>query len=211
MHIYAFGSLCRGEVAFGSDVDVLAITDGFDPRFDPDLFSIYSYRRIHELWEQGNAFAWHLATEAKLLFASDGQNLLGDLGSPAPYSRCADDCLKFSRLYDRAIGALKSGRSSMVFELSAIFLAVRNFATCFSLGMSKLPSFSRHSARMLGERSLNISNNAYQLLERSRILSTRAAGPIVHREDLDACFSEVCEISSWMKQLLAEIPTNGRV
>jgi hypothetical protein len=149
VHIYAFGSLCRGEVAFGSDVDVLAITEGFDSRFDPDIFSIYSYLRIRELWEQGNAFAWHLATEAKLLFASDGQNFLAELGPPAAYSRCAEDCLKFYRVYERAIEALKSGNCSRVFELSAIFLAVRNFATCFSLGVFKLPNF-----RVIRQKSL---------------------------------------------------------
>jgi len=211
MHIYAFGSLCRGDVAFGSDVDVLAITEVFDSRFDPELFSIYSYARIRDLWAEGNAFAWHLATEAKLIFASDGLDFLIELGAPADYSRCAEDCLKFSRVYERAIEALTSGNCSRVFELSAVFLAVRNFATCFSLGVTKLPNFSRNAAKKLGEHSLNITDNTYRLLERSRILSTRAAGPIVQPEELNACIGEVCEISSWMKTLLAEISANGRV
>src|SRR6266567_2727843 len=116
MHIYAFGSLCRGEVSFGSDVDVLAITEGFDSRFDPDAFSIYSYKRICDLWKDGNPFAWHLATEAKLIFASNGINFLAELGAPSQYTRCAEDCLKFARLYEHAIEALKKEECSAVFE-----------------------------------------------------------------------------------------------
>src|SRR6266404_7934405 len=98
MHIYVFGSLCRGELEFGSDVDLLAITDEFGPRFDAETFSIYSYNRIRALWKEGNPFAWHLATEAKLVFASDGRNFLIDLGPPSEYIRCTEDCMKFSRL-----------------------------------------------------------------------------------------------------------------
>ncbi len=211
MHIYAFGSLCRGEVDVGSDVDVLAITESLDPRFDPDAFSNYSYKRIRALWQEGNPFAWHLATEAKLIFASDGRNFLAELDSPAAYQRCAQDCEQFFRVYQRAIDALKSGGCSRVFELSTVFLAVRNFATCFSLGVTKLPNFSRHSAKNMGERSLKISERGYQLLERSRILATRAAGPMVQQQEMEACLHEICAISFWMKKLLTEIPTNGRV
>jgi len=42
MHIYAFGSLCRGEIGLDSDIDLLAIVDQFDERLDQKLFSIYS-------------------------------------------------------------------------------------------------------------------------------------------------------------------------
>lgn len=211
MHIYAFGSLCRGEVEVGSDVDMLAITEDFDPRFDAEVFSIYLQRRIRKLWEGGNPFAWHLATEAKLIFASDGRDFIAELGKPAAYEHCAHDCQKFLNVYEHAILALKSGECSLVFELSAIFLAVRNFATCFSLGVTNSTNFSRHSARRLGSRSLNISDEAYQLLERARILSTRASGAMIRRENLEACLDEVCAIASWMNKLLTEIPRHGRV
>jgi predicted nucleotidyltransferase len=211
MHIYAFGSLCRGEVGFGSDVDMLAAVEGHDPRFDPDVFSIYSYKRIHEIWKEGNPFAWHLASEARLIFASDKKNFLRELGLPAEYRKCVEDCRKFASLYAQAIEALKQDDSSKVFELSNIFLAVRNFATCFSLGTSNTPNFSRHSAKNLGERSLNVSEQCYGLLERSRILSTRAVGPVVASGEVDACFDEICEISSWMDKLLDEIHANERV
>ena len=48
VHIYAFGSVCRGDLSIGSDVDLLALVSGLDARFDPDMFSIYSYKRIEE-------------------------------------------------------------------------------------------------------------------------------------------------------------------
>jgi hypothetical protein len=211
MHLYIFGSLPRGEVGFGSDVDLLAITEKFDPRFDPDAFSIYSYKRICELWKEGNPFAWHLATEAKLIFASDNRNYLSEIGPPTNYHRCAEDCLKFARLYAQAIRALKDGENSRIFELSTVFLAVRNFATCFSLGKTKNANFSRHSAKNLGEHSLKISEASYSLLERSRILSTRAVGLSIRQEEVDACLEEICGIASWMNQLLTEIPTDGRI
>jgi len=209
MHIYAFGSLCRGEVDFGSDVDLLSIIEGPDSRFDPDVFAKYSYDRIRSLWKEGNPFAWHLATEARLIFASDARNFLLDLGRPAPYGRCAEDCQKFFRVYEVAFEALTSGKCSLVFELATVFLAVRNFATCFSLGMTKQPNFSRHSAKEIGERSLNISDGAYRLLERSRILAIRATGPMIQAQELQACLEDVCAIRSWMQKLLTEVKPDG--
>src|SRR6266480_3004408 len=99
MHIYAFGSLCRGEISLGSDVDLLAITEGHDPRFDPEMFSIYSYRRIDELWQQGNPFAWHLSFEGRLVFAENNDDVLKVRGRPRPYRDCVRDCGKFQALF----------------------------------------------------------------------------------------------------------------
>jgi hypothetical protein len=53
MHIYAFGSVCRGDISPGSDVDLLAVVEGHDARFSPDDYSIYSYERVREIWEEG--------------------------------------------------------------------------------------------------------------------------------------------------------------
>ena len=71
MHIYIFGSICRGDLREGSDIDLLALVEGYDSRFDPDTFSVYSYSRIADLWAEGNPFAWHLFLESRLVFASD--------------------------------------------------------------------------------------------------------------------------------------------
>ena len=97
MHIYAFGSVCRGEIDYGSDVDLLAIVDDHDGMFDPNIFSIYSYKRIKELWKEGNPFAWHLAKEARLLYSIDYDNFIESLGNPNRYDRTKADCEKFRR------------------------------------------------------------------------------------------------------------------
>src|SRR5260370_33489855 len=99
MHIYAFGSVCRGEVSTGSDVDLLAIVENDESRFDLDVYSVYSYERIQDLWEEGNPFAWHLFLESRILFSGDAKDYLKALGSPNPYRHCIRDCEKFLALF----------------------------------------------------------------------------------------------------------------
>ncbi len=209
MHIYIFGSLCRGEVSIGSDIDMLAITDHIDPRLDPETFSIYSYKRLEELWKEGNPFAWHLAQDARLVFSADGKDFLKELGGPAQYCRCREDCLKFFQLFENAVSALAAPSCSLAFELSSIFLAVRNFATCFSLGIRGEKIFSRHSAKLLGDDSVPLSDMSYRLLERARILSTRGIGPMVTSQELSACLEEIRQLRTWMERLLTRIPNHG--
>src|SRR5438067_11346690 len=98
MHIYAFGSICRGDVSLESDVDLLAIVEGNDPRFDPDVYSIYSYKRIQELWGAGNRFAWHLSLESRLLYSADQCDSLKRLGARNPHKDCVHDSDKFLAL-----------------------------------------------------------------------------------------------------------------
>src|SRR5437879_2859010 len=150
MHIYAFGSVCRGDISPGSDVDLLAVVEGHDARFNPDDYSIYSYERIKEIWGEGNPFAWHLSIESKLLYASDQSDFLCALGRPESYQRCQQDCDKFFALFREACSSFESQVESKVFDLSMVFLAIRNFATCFSLGTLERPDFSRSSALRLG-------------------------------------------------------------
>lgn len=204
MHIYAFGSVCRGDVSLGSDVDVLAVVEGFDARFSPDSYSIYSYRRIREIWKEGNPFAWHLSREAKLLFASDETDFLRSLGSPEAYRNCAADCEKFHALFRDATASTTNHSTTRVFDLSTIFLSIRNIATCFSLGVLPLPDFSRHSALHLGEYSLTISRKPYEVLERSRILSTRGYGENVMPEEVEIACAEFPRVGEWMSRLIAE-------
>lgn len=211
MHIYAFGSVCRGEIDNLSDIDLLAITEGYDKRFDTAIYSIYSYNRLSDLWEEGNPFAWHLASEAKIIFSSDGENYLETLGSPMPYRNCLKDCEKFYNLYCASYNSICSRGSSIVFELSTIFLAVRNFATCFLLGNENIKKFSRRSALQMEGKSVNISPETFDTLERARILSIRGAGEMIKKEKIISSLKELPLIKNWMSELLVEVEKNERI
>ena len=208
MHIYAFGSICRGEIGPSSDVDLLAVVEGIDDRFDPNVYSIYSYQRVREIWAEGNPFAWHLATESKLLFSTDGSDLLRSLGSPDRYRSCRRDCDKFYQLFLEARMSLMQNNTTRIFDLSMVFLGIRNFATCFSLGCLQKPDFSRHSAVRLGTSSLPIGAEPYSILERARILCTRGLGPPITDCEADLAAEEFPVIEEWMTALLTEVPAN---
>jgi Nucleotidyltransferase domain len=205
MHIYAFGSICRGDVSPSSDIDLLAIVRGHDPRFSLHEYSIYSYERIREIWREGNPFAWHLAIESKLLYSPDQSDFLASLGKPAAYAKCLSDCEKFFDLFREARVSFETELETKVFDLSMVFLAVRNFATCFSLGTLDNPDFSRNSALRLGEDSLTIPRDAYVILERSRILCTRAIGETISNEEALMAFGQFSRIEEWMNGLLAKV------
>lgn len=205
MHIYAFGSICRGEIDYGSDVDLLAIVERFVPDLDPSKFSIYSYPRMRQLWDDGEPFAWHLATESRILFSSGGYDFLKGLERPNKYTQASRDCSKFQQLFCRARSSLEVSSSSPVFELSTMFLAVRNFATCYALGCRSECEFSRSSARRLGDKSLVISDGTFSLLERSRLLSTRGFGAMISREDVALVLLEAGVIYAWMSELIKEL------
>ena len=211
MHIYAFGSLCRGDFSVDSDIDLLALVEGRDPRLDPDKFSIYSYKRIKELWASGNAFAWHLALESKLIYSEDGKNYLMELGTPSGYVDSSKDCQRFLKIFESALLSIREGTPSLIFELSTIFLAIRNAATCYSLKFLQNPTFGRDSARNLGPRSVQISENIYSILMRARLLSTRGWGEDIVDINIPVLVDELENCRSWLNELCAETEENGRI
>jgi hypothetical protein len=201
MHIYAFGSICRGEIYPNSDVDLLVIGGGAVAQYDPAIYSIYSYERIKDLWREGNPFAWHLSLESRLLFSSDDQDFLQSLGKPALYSHCARDCEKFLSLFCDARASLMHGGASRIFDLSTIFLSIRNIATCFSLGVVKRPDFSRSSALRLETNPVPLSVVSYKVLERARVLCTRGFGSKITDDEVGAALRELSGVYDWMREL----------
>lgn len=201
MEIYAFGSVCRGEVVNGSDVDMLAIVEGHDSRFDASDYSIYSYDRIKELWLEGNPFSWHLYLESKPIYLSNEIDFLRSLGEPRKYSNGQKDCLKFKAIFDEARQSLEKSSLSQTLDLSTIFLAIRNFATCYSLARG-IPDFSRSSAKRLGDESVPISNDVYLIYERARILCTRGQGDPLSTREIEKAISGLVDVVTWMNKLL---------
>ena len=190
---------------------MLAVTEGEDPRFDRDTYSIYSYNRLRELWREGNPFAWHLSLESRLLFSEDGTDFLRTLGTPCPYLRALADCEKFANLFCAARDSIHAGSNSPIFELSTIFLAIRNFATCFSLGLTDRPNFSRRAALHLGSDSLDIDPSTFNTLERARLLSTRGAGIAPIEDELHRVVLSFETIDNWMNGLRERARSYERV
>jgi len=209
LHIYVFGSLCRGEIDTGSDVDLLAIVNEFDKRLSGDTFSIYSYERIKKLWQEGNPFSWHLYAEAKMIYSTNYKDFIVGLGKPNKYDQCLVDCNKFFYLYCDALDAIKSGSNSQIFEMSTIFLSLRNFATCFLLGTEGNGNFSRRVALQLGNKSVKLSREAFTILEQARILSIRGKGEMITRKSIDNYMDEIMSIQIWMEELLNEVTNDS--
>ena len=211
MHIYAFGSVCRGDISRGSDIDLLAIVREYNSQIDPNIFSIYSYRRIEELWIEGNPFAWHLALESRIIFSANQCDYLRDMGNPESYKNCVRDCEKFLSLFLEAKASLESSSKSSVFDLSIVFLSIRNIATCFSLGMANQPVFSRNAALALGNDSIKIDLDSYQILERARILCTRGYGQAINNDEVQFTITRLNEIDNWMCSLVDKAKKNERI
>jgi hypothetical protein len=184
-----------------SDIDLLAIVEGPDTRFDPRRFSIYSLGRLRELWMEGNPFSWHLHSESRVLYSSNGVDVLKSLGVPAAYAAAEIDCFKFHSLFHDALESFVKSPGSRIFDLSVMFLSLRNFATCYQLGVSRVSDFSRDSARHMGENRVPISDAAHILLLRSRLLATRGFGAYLTNEDTQGFEAELYQISEWMRRL----------
>lgn len=213
MHIYAYGSICRGEITPESDVDLLVVDPPPATNLDSQAYSIYSRERIAALWEEGNPFAWHLHLEARLLYSSDGQDYLQSLGTPQRYRNAVRDCANFLELFEQARCSLVEDPRSQVFDLSSIFLSVRNIATCYMLGVRGTPDFSRSSALHLGLESVPISKLSYQILERARILCTRGYGAVITASEVAIVIEQLGALEEWFRSIAggAEARANERI
>lgn len=199
-HLYAFGSICRGEVDQGSDIDLLACISGPTEAMDRNKFSIYTHERLRALWREGNPFAWHLHLESRLLFSADGTDFIAELGPPAAYAKSQEDCEKFRSLFRESFESLASCANSAVFHLSCMFLATRNFATCYSFTRGT-PIFSRSSPLLIDPR-LPLPDNHFELLARARILSTRGHGAVLSAAEIADAAAYGPVVLEWMQRLV---------
>lgn len=203
MHFYAFGSICRGEVDRLSDVDLLACLTGPNSDIDTNKFSVYQHERLRCLWVEGNPFAWHLHLESRLLFSSDGVDFIDSLGVPAVYKAGTEDCDKFARLFSDSLHQLLKTRVNATFNLSCMFLGIRNLATCYSLWRGR-PVFSRRSPLLI-DMPLIVDEVVFGVLTRARVLSTRGVGDALSDEEVMLTLKAVPAIQVWMYQLLNEV------
>ena len=128
---------------------------------------------------------------------------------PSKYSGAVADSLKFRDIFESSFQSVQAGTPSLVFELSTIFLALRNIATCYSLARTESPTFGRDSAKRLGPRSLYIDGNVYSLLMQARLLSTRGVGESIGDIDLTILIPELERCRSWIDEICHEVSFNG--
>lgn len=88
---------------------------------------------------------------------------------------------------------------------------MRNIASCYSLGVTEHPSFSRDAATRLEAYSIKISTGAYQVLESARMLCTRGNGRNISTAEINIAISELDEIDKWMDKLLKGAKAHGRI
>ncbi|ABQ05334.1 nucleotidyltransferase domain-containing protein [Flavobacterium johnsoniae] len=204
MEIYAFGSITRGDIDKLSDVDLLLLKD-IDEKIsdiDKEQFSIYSYQRILELWKEGNPFAWHLYSESKCIFCTNSVSYIESLGKPSQYKNLLNDLNKFYKLFNDSKDSIEQNNYSIDFDLSMIFLSIRNFASCFSLGYLGKLEFSRDSAIKINLHPLKINPKTYDRLKQSRLLATRGIGKKISKEELETIQEDFPEIEKWFNRIL---------
>lgn len=199
-NIYIFGSVVRGEIDQYSDVDLLLITDGNNEDIDPNKYSIYSPQRITEMYKEGNPFAWHLHYESKLVY-TDSSDYLKELQTPNSYKNGQNDLIKFHKLFIESLNSMQEDKFSLTFDLAMIFLAIRNFATCYSLASYEKPIFSRTSFEKLTDFPLVLDNKVKNLLMRSRINSTRGINYNIQELELSLLLNQVEEIKEWFNKI----------
>lgn len=200
-NVYIFGSVVRGEIDQYSDIDLLLITDETINNIDLNKYSIYSPERIKALYTEGNPFAWHLYYESKLVFSSGEDFLLG-IGMPSRYTNCKSDLLKFKKLYDDSVASINENEFSLVFDLAMIFLAIRNFATCYTLGNYEKPIFSRTAFEKLHDYPLVLEEEIKELLMMSRISSTRGIEYSIKNKSLSLLKINLGKIENWFNEIL---------
>lgn len=200
-NVYIFGSVVRGEIDQYSDVDLLIVSDESMQNIDPNKYSIYTPKRIKQLYAEGNPFAWHLYYESKLVFSS-GQDFLLSLGRPANYTNCKSDLLKFKKLFEDSRASINKDDFSIIFDLAMIFLAIRNFATCYSLGSYEKPIFSRATFEKLHDYPLKLDDEIKELLMMSRISSTRGIEYSIENKSLSLLKLSLDKIENWFNEIL---------
>ena len=200
-NVYIFGSIVRGEIDQYSDIDLLLISDESMQNIDPNKYSIYTPKRIKQLYTEGNPFAWHLYYESKLVYTSEEDFLL-NLGKPSDYVNCKSDLLKFKTLFEDSKASIQEDNFSIVFDLSMIFLAIRNFATCYTLGYYETPIFSRLTFEKLADYPLKLDNEIKEILMMSRISSTRGIEYVLEDKSLTLLESNLDKIEKWFNEIL---------
>ena len=204
-YIYAFGSICRGEIDKFSDVDLLMIVDDLSHAKELHNFSYYQEDTLKRLWKEGNPFAWHLYSESKLIYSYDNIDFIQSLNKPALYKDAKKDITYLFEIFLSAKESLLNNSKSTVYDLSVVFLVIRNIATCFELGVNRKMIFTRNSPLFLTHPKLNISKVVFNVLSTCRIISTRGIGKKPTNDEISESILSLEEIENWINSIQNQI------
>jgi len=203
--IYAFGSICRGEIDKYSDIDILVVTEASSIQEYPSNYSYYKKMTLKKLWEEGNPFAWHLYSEAKLLFSLKSKDYIKELGKPSKYKNMKKDIKYLLKIFEEAKSSIEFDFSSLTYDLSIVFLVIRNVATCYELGVNQRFCFSRDSAIEIGDNKLKIPLSDYNTLKSCRLLSTRGVGKMPTKSEFKSVIDQLPRLEKWIMLIESKI------
>lgn len=171
MWVYVFGSLVRGEFESDSDIDILTIGTEEELTSLPSFCLKYTKRSIEECFQRGDLFAHHLFAESKLVFSSDGSDILGKLGYPHSYSTFKEDARQFLNIAHHSLCELQQQCYTTVYEMGLLYMCMRDLAMIATYLDGRV-SFSKYSPYKTAL-SLELPLEKYRLLKKSRVASTR--------------------------------------
>lgn len=178
-----FGSQARKENDLQSDKDVLVIIDENTKNLSSmqshiqnssnDDISVYTDKRIKQMFDEGHLFAWHLYLESKPLDGSKNDIWFYSLGRPALYTSEDQDISDFIKILGEALIGFKNGKN-IIFEAGLCHLACRNLGLFLSYKTTQTFDFSRYAAINLAPTwKLDIEKSLYDQLVMCRRISSR--------------------------------------
>ncbi len=141
-----FGSMARADADTNSDLDILAVLNSSLKDFDLNSlrceveklfnrrvsFSLYSRRRLSELFTEGHLFAWHLYLESLPITVEGFNDWVEDLGTPAGYGAATKDVESLVEIL-RSVGpAVEKCPRNAIYEAGVMYVCLRNIALCAS-------------------------------------------------------------------------------
>ncbi len=212
-----FGSMARADADANSDLDVLAVLNsslgGFDlgslrreveKLFNSSVsFSLYSRKRLTELFREGHLFAWHLYLESLPITVEGFGDWIEGLGKPADYSAARKDIESLREILKSVGSSVEACPRNSTYEAGVMYVCLRNIALCASWYSPSGLDFSRQSPYVLQETTglhFPISNNDYALLTACRMSGQR--GTVCQGIELEKLLSLWRKALDWSNEVV---------
>jgi len=216
-----FGSMARTDADANSDLDILVVlssSEGFNldslKRNVERLFdsiaslSVYSQKRMAELFRQGHLFAWHIYLESLPITMEEFSDWVEGLGRPAYYSAARKDIESLVAILKSIGPSVMACPRNRIYEAGLMYVCLRNIALCASWHSPRGLDFSRQSPFAIEQAtgvSFPISSNDYAALTACRMSGQRgAAGKDIELEKLLSLWRKATEWSNEITNFVGE-------